>query len=62
MRNLIIKNEEKALVLYENERKLKAFIHLGKIKVDFKEKEIKAVREFDDLIENLYQRRYSYVR
>lgn len=55
---LVMENRPNQLVLKETKtnKVLKTLIHLGKFKskIDFKEKEIRSVKEFDEFVEGLY--------
>ena len=56
-KRLKIKSTAKALTLYEDDRPIKRYIHLGQVKFNFNTKEIKNEREFDDMVELIYNRR-----
>lgn len=55
---LVMENRPDQLVLKETKTKkvLKTLIHLGKFKnkINFEEKEIRSVKEFDEFVEDLY--------
>ena len=60
-KKLIVKSTKKSLTLYENEQPIKRFIHLGQIKFNFQTKEIKSEKEFDDMVDLIYNRRIRTV-
>jgi len=55
---LVIENRPDVLVLKDTEKKkvIKALVHLGKFKnkINFEEKEIRSIKEFNEFVEELY--------